>query len=74
MLEDLVPVFQIETSAKENYDKYNEYMRNAKTMDDVKRCRLTFEGYLKSCSVLERERRRFEKSEERESVSFAVGD
>lgn len=73
MSDKLIPTFQIETSAKENFDKYNEYMRNAKTMDDVKRCRLTFEGYLKACNILEREMKRIAKEEEREAVSFEVG-
>ena len=72
-MSDKIPTFYIETPAKENFDKYNEYMRNAKTMDDVKRCRLTFEGYLKACNVLERERKREAKDEVREAISFDVG-
>jgi len=71
-MSDKIPVFRIEDTAKENFDKYNEYMRNAKTMDDVKRCRLTFEGYLKSSSILERERKRVQKSKENTPISFEV--
>ena len=73
MSDKLIPTFQIETSAKENFDKYNKFMRNAKTMDDVKRCRLTFEGYLKACNILERERKRAAKAEEVTPISFDVG-
>ena len=73
-MSDKIPTFQIETSAKENFDKYNEYMRGAKTMDDVKRCRLTFEGYLKACNILDRERKRTAKEEVRVPVSFEVGE
>ena len=72
-MSDKIPTFHIETPAKENFDKYNAYMRNAKTMDDVKRCRLTYEGYLKASSILERERKRMSKAEEVTSVSFDVG-
>lgn len=71
-MSDKIPVFKIEDTAKENFDKYNEYMRSAKTMDDVKRCRLTFEGYLKSCSILERELKRAKKAEEKAEISFEV--
>ena len=73
-MSDKIPTFHIETSAKENFDKYNKFMRNAETMDQVKRCRLTFEGYLKACNILERERKREAKVEEQEQVSFQVGD
>ena len=71
-MSDKIPVFRIEDTAKKNFDKYNEYMRSAKTMDDVKRCRLTFEGYLKSCSILERELKRAKKAEEKAEISFEV--
>ncbi len=73
-MSEKIPTFYIETPAKENFDKYNEYMRNAKTMDDVKRCRLRFEGCLQACTIHDRERKRTAKEEVRESVSFAVGE
>ena len=64
--------FLEEKRITELLNKYNKFMRNAKTMDDAKRCRLTFEGYLKACNVLERERKR-ESKEEVQEAPFLTG-
>ena len=58
----LLPTFKLEKSAKENFDKYMTYMNRPELkMDDLKRGRWTYEMYLKSCNVAERERRQQEK-------------
>ena len=67
-----IPTFSLEDPAKVNFDKYNAFMRDVRTFDDVKRCRWTFEGYLKSCGVSEREYRRKLYDDGKETLKFHV--
>ena len=47
-MDDLpIPTFKLEDSAKKNFKKYNKFMQKSTNFEDVKRCRWTFEGYLK---------------------------
>lgn len=73
MSETTIPMFDLQESAESNFKKYNDFMKNVKKFEDVKRCRWTFEGYLKSCNVHEREIKRRMKEEDVSSIKFEVG-
>ena len=73
-MDDLpIPTFKLEDSAKKNFKKSNKFMQKSTNFEDVKRCRWTFEGYLKSCGISERELKRKLNEEGKASIQFEVG-
>ncbi len=74
-MEDLsIPTFKLEDSAQKNFKKYNKFMQKSTNFEDVKRCRWTFEGYLKSCGISERELKRKLNEKGKASIQFEVGN
>ena len=73
MSETAIPSFNINDSAEENFNKYNIFMKKSSNFEDVKKCRWTFEGYLKSCSISEREFRRKLKEDQKTPIKFDIG-
>lgn len=68
-----IPVFSLEDSSKENFDKYNAFMSKEQEKGDVNKCRYVFDAYLKAMNIKERERKRADALlDKEEPVTFGV--
>ena len=71
----IIPRFNLQKSAVENFNKYIEYLRTEMNFDSIQKCRWAYEQYLKTCNVYEREQKRNEQAQDKvEDINFVVGE
>lgn len=66
-----IPTFSLSDSAADNFNRYNEFMQNTDSAEDKRTCKWTFEMYVKSCGIAEKERKRSDK-EDAPKVEFEI--